>query len=227
MKAMILSAGRGERLRPLTDYFPKPLLPIKGIPLIGYHLMALAACGITEVVINVSYMAKQLCEALRDGGDYGVKLYYSVEPVALETGGGICHALPLLGEDPFMVINGDIWTDYPFKELPTSPEGLGHIILAANPAHNPQGDFGLEAQQVTLDSDTRFTFTGIGVYRPQLFSHQPAGSLRLADILKQAITQQQLSGERYLGTWLDIGSVSRLAMLADLPKSAVIKKTSR
>ena len=170
MKAMLLAAGRGERMRPLTDHTPKPLLRVGGQTLIGHHLDALARAGFRELVINHAHLGAQLVAALGDGSEYGVHIEYSPEPPgALETGGGIFNALPLLGTGPFAVINADIWTDFDFAVLPRKPEGLAHLVLVDNPVHHPQGDFALCNGHVSADGMPRLTFSGIGVYSPALF----------------------------------------------------------
>jgi MurNAc alpha-1-phosphate uridylyltransferase len=198
-KAMILAAGRGTRLRPLTDEIPKPLIPIAGKPLIAYHLEALVSAGIQDIVINVAYQGKKIRNSLGDGREFGVNIQYSVEPDqgGLETGGGIFNALPLLGEQPFIVVNGDIWTDYPFAKLFRPLAGLAHLVLVDNPAHNPGGDFGLTAEEIVTLTQTQ-TFSGIGLYHPKLFENCQPGVFRLA-------------GECYSGAWVDIGTLDRLA----------------
>ena len=163
MKAMILAAGRGERMRPLTDETPKPLLRIGGQTLIERHVNALAAAGIRELVINHAHLGEQLVQALGDGAACGVDIQWSAEPAgALETGGGIFNALPLLGDAPFVVVNADIWTDFPFSELPEEPDGLAHLVLVDNPAHHPEGDFVLSSDRVSQGGGARLTFSGIG-----------------------------------------------------------------
>jgi MurNAc alpha-1-phosphate uridylyltransferase len=212
MKAMLLAAGRGERMRPLTDHTPKPLLRVAGHTLIERHIEALARAGIRELVINHAHLGAQLLAALGDGADYGVHIDYSAEPPgALETGGGICNALPLLGEGPFVVVNADIWTDYDFAALPRQPEGLAHLVLVDNPAHHPAGDFALEHGRVCADGPVRLTFSGIGMYRSGLFAGSPGGAFPLAPLLRRAMTAGQVSGERYAGAWFDIGTPERLA----------------
>lgn len=213
MKAMILAAGRGERMKPLTDHLPKPLLPVAGQPLIVHHIKRLAECGITELVINISYRAEQITAALGDGRQFGVTIQYSYEETALETAGGIIQALPLLGEQPFLVVNGDIWTDYPFQLLQLPAAKLAQIVLVDNPEHNPQGDFYFADQQLALQGRQRLTFSGIGLYHPRLFKVYPPGKRRLAPVLLEAIEVQQASAEYYRSTWLDIGTVARLEQL--------------
>ncbi len=215
MKALILSAGRGERMRPLTDDTPKPLLRAGDRALIEYHLDALALAGIRDIVINLSHLGEQIRTALGDGTRYGVRIAYSDEgPRALETGGGIFNALPPLGSAPFLVVNGDIWTDYPYSELPTQPAGLAHLVMVSNPAHHPHGDFVLEHGKLSdKPEDTRLTFSGIGVYRPALFAECKPGAFPLAPLLRRAMANDQISGEHYRGEWLDIGTPARLAEL--------------
>jgi len=211
---MILAAGRGERMRPYTDATPKPLLRVGGKALIEYHLEALARAGLHEVVVNVGHLGGQIEAALGDGERYGVRIRYSREDAAiLDTGGGILNALPLLGEAPFLVVNGDIYADYPFKQLPTVPAGLAHLVLVPNPPQHPGGDFALHGGRVTSEGDSLLTFSGIGVYRPQLFADCQPGVFPLAPLLRQAMAAGQVGGERYDGQWWDIGTPARLAAL--------------
>lgn len=215
MKAMILAAGRGERMRPLTDHTPKPLLLIAGKPLIVYHLEALRAAGIVDLVINTGHLGEQLPAALGDGRDWGVHITWSPEPPeALETGGGIFQALPLLGPEPFLVVNGDVWSDYPFHCLPASPAGLAHLVLVSNPSHHLGGDFALKGDgwldEIGLQ---RLTFSGISVLRPELFIGCAPGRFPLGPLLRQAIASGRVSGEHYTGDWQDIGTPQRLAAL--------------
>lgn len=211
---MILAAGRGERMRPLTDHTPKPLLQAGGRALIEHHLTALAAAGIRDIVINHAHLGQQIEAALGAGDRYGVRLRYSREgEQALETGGGIFRALPLLGAEPFLVVNGDIWTDFPYASLPPAPAGLAHLVLVDNPAHHPQGDFHLGDGQVRDDAEPRLTFSGIGVYRPALFDGCADGVFPLAPLLKRAMQAGLVSGEHYRGRWWDIGTPQRLAEL--------------
>ncbi len=213
MKAMILAAGRGERMRPLTDKTPKALLRAGGQCLIEYHLKALATAGITDIVINYAYLGEQFPERLGEGERYGVSISYSPEgETGLETGGGIFNALPLLGDSAFIVINGDIWTDYAFTSI-TEPEGLAHLVMVNNPEHNPEGDFALQEKQVQAEGKNRYTFSGIGIYRPELFANCEAGSFKLAPLLKEAIQKQQVTGEHFTGQWIDVGTPERLQSL--------------
>ena len=214
-RAMLLAAGRGERLRPITDTLPKPLVAIAGKPLIVYHLEALARAGVRDVVINLSWLGEKIQAALGDGGRYGVRIAYSEEgPVPLETGGGIHRALPLLGADPFLVVNADVWTDVDFALVPPLEKGSdARLLLAPNPPHHPRGDFGLEGDFVVQSDAERFTYTGIGLYRPELFEGCTPGKFPLLPLLKRAIAGRRLRGEIYGGEWLDIGSPDRLAWL--------------
>jgi MurNAc alpha-1-phosphate uridylyltransferase len=215
MKAMILAAGRGERMRPLTDTTPKPLLRVGGQCLIEFHLRALAGAGIHEVVINLGHLGNHIEALLQDGRRYGLSILYSREGEhTLDTGGGIHHALPLLGPGPFLVVNGDIFTDYPFGSLRSQPAGLGHVVLVANPEHHPQGDFALAEGQVHDAGATSFTFSGIGVYRPELFTGCAAGKFPLAPLLRRAMSEGKVSGELYEGVWFDVGTPERLIELA-------------
>jgi N-acetyl-alpha-D-muramate 1-phosphate uridylyltransferase len=212
---MLLAAGRGERLRPITDTLPKPLVEIAGKSLIVYHLEALARAGIRSVVINLSWLGEKIHAALGDGSRYGLRIAYSEEgPVPLETGGGIHRALPLLGADPFLVVNSDVWTNMDFSRVLTLEAGAdARLMLAPNPAHHPRGDFGLEGDFVVEREAERFTYTGIGVYRPELFAGCAPGKFPLLPLLQRAITARRLRGEVYRGEWLDIGSPDRLAWL--------------
>lgn len=218
MKAMILAAGRGERMRPLTDQTPKPLLQVNGKRLIEYHLEALLAAGVEEVVINHGWLGEQIPTVLGDGSRYGVTIHYSAEPeTALETAGGIVQALPLLGEAPFIVVNGDVYTDYPFEQLMKPHASPAHLVLIDNPDHHPQGDFVLESGEITghgKGTDTpQLTYSGIACFDPVFFSKQPPGRSPLAPLLFEAIAEGQLSGEYYSGRWSDVGTPERLQVL--------------
>ncbi len=218
MKAMILAAGRGERMRPLTDHTPKPLLTVAGKPLIVHHLEALREAGITELVINTGHLGEQLPAALGDGRDWGVSIVWSPEPPdALETGGGIFNALPLLGSEPFLVVNGDVWSDYPFTRLPGALAGLAHLVLVDNPPHHPEGDFVLAADGMVAEQGPpeapRLTFSGISVLHPALFAGCCAGRFPLGPLLRRAMGNGQVRGERHSGYWQDIGTPQRLAQL--------------
>jgi len=216
MKAMILAAGRGERMRPLTDHTPKPLLPVLGKPLISYTVEQLAAAGFSEIVINHAHLGKQIEQQLGNGQQFGVSIVYSPEPEALETAGGIVNALPLLGNEVFLVVNGDIATDFPFAQLQQQPVDLAHLILINNPDHHPTGDFCLAADgKLTGSNGRKHTFSGIGLYHPELFKHTAPGKSKLAPLLHQATAQGRASGQHYLGFWMDIGTPERLQALAE------------
>ena len=214
MKAMILAAGRGERMRPLTDTTPKPLLRVGGRCLIEYHLSALVRAGIQEVIINLGHLGEKIEAFLGDGHRFGLTIRYSREAKEiLDTGGGIHHALPLLGSAPFVVVNGDVFTDYPFDRLPAQPAGLAHVVLVANPPHHPQGDFALMGGEVRVEGTPRFTFSGIGLYRPELFADCVAGVFPLAPLLRRAMAAGRVSAEFYEGIWRDVGTPERLREL--------------
>ncbi|MBX9912372.1 MAG: nucleotidyltransferase family protein [Pseudomonadaceae bacterium] len=227
MKAMILAAGKGERLRPLTLHTPKPLVPVAGVPLIEYHLRALAAAGVTEVVINHAWLGAQIEAYLGDGARFGLHIVYSPEGEPLETGGGILRALPLLGEQPFILVNGDIFTDYSFTNLALAQLGrpflgLAHLVLLDNPAHNPQGDFTLLADGQLTNAEPgqpSLTYSGIAVLSPQLFADCQPGAFKLAPLLRRAMGQGLVSGERHAGSWIDVGSYERLAQAESLVAS--------
>jgi N-acetyl-alpha-D-muramate 1-phosphate uridylyltransferase len=219
---MILAAGRGERMRPLTDHIPKPLLKAGGKPLIVWHIENLVRSGIRELVINHAHLGHQSEDALGDGREFGAEIRYSAESVALETAGGIAHALPLLGSSPFAVINGDIYCDYDYARLLEAAENLAaandaaHLVLVDNPPHHPQGDFMLFEERIlpsTQDSKL-LTFSGIGVYSPALFRDIPQGSKApLAPLLREQIALGRISGEHHRGHWVDVGTPERLAEL--------------
>jgi len=248
MKAMILAAGRGERMRPLTDHTPKPLLAVNGQPLIVWHLKRLAAAGITEVVINHAWLGHKIELALGNGKQWGVQIEYSAESPALETGGGIVKALPLLSTTSFLVINGDIWCDWPLEtafEVAATMDGkanrtldgrsgarahgahssqvntLAHLVLVNNPAHNASGDFCLNTGGLLQSEGVpKLTFSGIGIYRPELFQTLPLNeSAPLAPLLRQAITQTAVRGEHYQGAWIDVGTPDRLLELSQWLKN--------
>ncbi|CAK0764099.1 N-acetylmuramate alpha-1-phosphate uridylyltransferase [Gammaproteobacteria bacterium] len=219
MKAMVLAAGHGERMRPLTDHTPKPLLQAGGRALIEYHLEALAAAGITEVVVNHGRLGGQIESYLGDGARYGLVLRYSPEgDQPLETGGGILCALPLLGEDPFLVVNADLWTDYSYDLLKgkPAPTDLAYLVLVDNPPHHPQGDFSLNGGRVTTLEAARLTFTGIGVYRPELFVGSTSGAFPLAPLLRASMAAGRVGGEHWSGKWMDIGTPARLDALQQM-----------
>ena len=211
---MVLAAGRGERLRPLTDRTPKPLLEVRGEPLLGWHLRALARAGVREVVINLAWLGAQIRSRIGDGAAYGLQVQYSAEPEgALETGGGIFQALPLLGPGPFIVVNGDTYADIDFAKLAIAPHELAHLVLVPNPAHHPRGDFALRDGLVQSQGEPRLTYSGIGVYRPGLFAGCQPGRFPLLPLLQAAIAARALGGELHAGAWTDVGTVERLEAL--------------
>lgn len=209
--AMILAAGRGERMRPLTDHIPKPLLEAGGEPLIHYHLTALSRAGFRRVVINHSHLGRMIESALGDGSRWGLSIDYSPETEgALETGGGIYKALPLLGETPFLVVNGDIWTDFDYAGIDCPEKSLAHLVLVENPSHHPGGDFRLVDGRVYGNGEAMLTFSGIGVYRPELFANCKTGPFPLGPLLRGAIANGAVSGEYFSGNWIDVGTPERL-----------------
>jgi MurNAc alpha-1-phosphate uridylyltransferase len=211
---MILAAGRGERMRPLTDCMPKPLLEVGGERLIERHLKRLAAAGCTNIVINLSWLGAQIRSYVGNGQRYGVQVRYSDEgPTALETAGGIFRALPMLGREPFLVVNADIWTDHPFALAPLAAEAHAHLVLVANPPQHARGDFALAGRQVIEDGPERHTFSGIAVYRREFFSGCEPGRFPLLPLLKRALRDKRLTGELYRGAWHDLGTPERLAEL--------------
>jgi len=214
MKAMLLAAGRGERMRPLTDSTPKPLLPAGGHRLIDYPLHALAAAGVDEVVVNLSWHGEMIRDYAGDGGRYGLTLRYSEEgPVPLETGGGIHRALGMLGEDPFLLVNGDVWTDLPLESLRLPAGSLADLVLVANPAHHPEGDFALAGQGRIVADGPRLTYSGIAILDPALFAGCAPGRFPLKPLLDRARDAGRLTGTPWTGHWLDIGTANRLAAL--------------
>ena len=219
MKAMILSAGRGERMRPLTDKLPKPLLRINNKPLLQYHVEALAEAGIRQLVINHAVMGNMIEEFFGDGSDFGVKIAYSPEgEEPLETGGGIRRALPLLGSNPFIVVNGDVMSDYDFAGLPAQPTSVAHLVLVSNPEHNPNGDFHLDNGLVRSEGEKKLTYSGIAVFKPELFLGIRDERFALAPVLRQAMASDQVSGEHFAGHWLDVGTPDRLKAAKSLIK---------
>lgn len=226
MKAMILAAGRGERMRPLTDTIPKPLLKIADKSLIEYHIEGLVKAGINELVINHAWLGQKIEDQLGDGEHYGAKIQYSSEEQALETAGGIKKALPLLGGEPFIVVNADVYTDYPFAQLKISAgklctTNLAHLVLVNNPEHNPTGDFYCQNNRVidplscSLENEQAYTFSGIACYSPEFFYEMNAGKQALAPMLRRAMSEHQVSGEIYQGVWWDIGTPKKLKELND------------
>lgn len=227
MKALILAAGLGERMRPLTETTPKPLLRVGGKRLIEWHLDKLAAIGVRDVVVNLAWLADQFPATLGDGARFGLRIRYSHEgDVPLETGGGMWHARSLLGDGPFLVVNGDIWTDYDFARLPCEPAGDAHLVLIDNPGHHPKGDFLLrEDGRLAASGEPRLTFSGIGVYRPGLFddwravigdtpgAHAEPPRFQLAPLLRAAMQRGAVTGEHFTGRWTDVGTPARLERL--------------
>jgi len=218
MKAMILAAGRGERMRPLTDTIPKPLLLVGEKPLIVWHLERLAASGFSEIIINHVHLGQLIEEALGDGGRWGINIHYSPEPDgALETAGGIAKALPLLGNDPFLVVNGDVWCDWDFKKACQLNECYVHLVLVNNPPERAGGDFcllGKTVYHIGKVSDTTLTYAGIGVFSPDFFDNLPQGGVvKMYPLLSAAITQKKVTGEHHLGEWMDVGTPLRLQEL--------------
>lgn len=218
MKAMILAAGKGERLRPLTLHTPKPLVRAAGVPLIEYHVKALVAAGFTDIVINHAWLGQQIEDYLGDGARFGARLCYSAEGEPLETGGGIYRALGLLGDAPFVVVNGDIWTDFDFTRLKRALAGSAHLVLVDNPLQHPAGDFVLNQGKIqdTQPGEAQLTYSGIAVLHPQLFVGCQPEAFKLAPLLRQAISEGLVSGEHHAGQWIDVGTHERLADLERL-----------
>ena len=213
MIAMILAAGRGERLRPITESVPKALVEVKGESLLERHLRALRAAGVETVVINLGWLGDAIVERIGSGKDYGLSVAYSPEgDDILETGGGIHRALPLLGSDPFLVVNADIYTDMPLPVIDLAADDIGHLVLVATPDHKQQGDFGLVGDRVTNDGPG-LTFSGVAVYRPALFENCAPGRFPLAPLLRSAADAGRLSGRIYEGFWRDVGTPERLSEL--------------
>lgn len=219
MKAMILAAGLGTRMRPLTDHLPKPLLEVGGKPLIVWHIENLKRAGISEIIINTAWQGDKLEAALGDGARFGVSIFWSPETEPLETAGGIIKALPLLGDTPFLVVNGDIWLRYDFAQLKAQQAAMpqkAHLVLVANPEHNPKGDFVLPHAQLGLvqsRGSPAFTFAGVSVLHPLLFAGLSEGKRPLAPLLRAAIEESQVSAEYFPGPWVDVGTPARLAEL--------------
>lgn len=227
MKAMILAAGRGERMKPLTDNCPKPLLTVQGIPLIEYHIKALAKIGVNEIVINHAWLGEQLVDYVGDGSQWQVKIHYSEEQQALETAGGIIQALPLLGEEPFLIVNGDVFTDFDFNDIPLLPMGkLAHLWLVNNPAHNVSGDFTIkEGLLQNIDSSAKgsreqksYTYSGIALFKPEFFSHALSNkakctALPLAPLLRSSADKSEITASVSSSSWTDVGTPERLAQL--------------
>ena len=212
MRAMILAAGRGERMGEITHRVPKPLLRIAGNYLIEYALFSLKRAGIHEIVINISYLGDQIKAALGDGSRYGVTIAYSEEKERLETGGGIFQALPLLGEDPFIVMSSDIVTDYPLQQFPRHLNGLAHLVMVDNPSYHARGDFGLCQGVIDINAQPTLTFASVGIYHPALFAGCEPGHFRLTKVLHPAIAKGLVTGEHYQGTWYNVGTLEELSM---------------
>jgi len=220
MKAMILAAGLGERMKPLTLHTPKPLLKVAGKHLIEYSIESLVSAGITDIVINYAHLGEQFPKALGSGDKYGANISYSSEDDGpLETAGGIINALPLLGDEAFIIVNGDIWCDYPFEKLVQNQKAyessLCHLVLVSNPEHNEHGDFALDAGALSEQGEIKCTYSGIGVFHPQLFSGLDVQTMRLKPLLQKAIDLNKATGEIYTGDWSDIGTVERLNDLSN------------
>jgi N-acetyl-alpha-D-muramate 1-phosphate uridylyltransferase len=216
MKAMLLAAGRGERLRPITDDIPKALVEAGGKPLIGWHLERLAQAGFREAVINVSHLGERIVERLGDGRGYGLRLHYSRERERLETAGGIANALPLLGAEPFLLVNADVYCECDFRRLrdTTLGERLAHLILVPNPPHRAAGDFSLRDGTVGDDASPRYTYAGLALVKPALLSPVRRGEKApLGPLLREAAKRRQIGGELYEGLWQDVGTIERLAEL--------------
>ena len=215
MKAMILAAGRGERMGALTDRVPKPLLEVGGRPLIEHQVLRLAAAGFRDVVVNLAWLGDRIEARLSNGSRFGVRIRYSREPEgALDTGGGIRRALSLLGDERFVVVNSDVWSDYPFEKLRDAGVGDAHVVLVDNPAHHPDGDFALASDGTVVAAERdRLTFSGIGSYRPRLFGARPSARFPLVAVLREAIEAGTLSGEHHRGVWADVGTADRLEAL--------------
>ena len=217
MRAMILAAGRGERMRPLTDHTPKPLLKVGGKPLIVWHLERLTAAGFKDVVINHAHLGKQIEQALGNGQHWGLSINYSPEETALETAGGIANALHSLGNEEFLVINGDIYTDLDFAAVKLKAPNLAHLVMVNNPSQHPQGDFALEDGCLKVEGENKLTFSGVGIYHPDLFASVKRGeAAKLAPLLKAAIADRLATAQHYQGEWRDIGTPDRLRELDEM-----------
>jgi MurNAc alpha-1-phosphate uridylyltransferase len=227
MKVMLLAAGVGERMRPLTNHTPKPLLEVGGMPLIEHHIRRLAVLGLHELVINISHLGQQITDYCGDGRRWGVSISYSPESTPLETAGGIIKALKLLGDSPFMVVNGDVWTDYPFERLlhreVNADKDEAHLVFVDNPAQHPLGDYTMDAiGRVSLKEPTvlGYTYAGVGLYSPRFFSGESHGKLALRPLLDRAIQAGTVSGEYYTGEWVDVGTPERLQLLDEKIRNA-------
>lgn len=223
--AMILAAGRGERMRPLTDERPKPLLEAGGRPLIEWHLASLGSAGIDQVVINLGWLGEQIRDAVGDGGRFGLRIVYRDEGYPpLETGGGIFGALPFLGAGPFLVINGDVWSDLPLASLRCPRDSLAHLVMVPNPDHNPAGDFRLRAGRVLSAGEGALTYSGIGLYRAGLFDQCRPGRFPLAPLLEEAIAAGRVTGQEHTGSWIDVGDPARLEALRRILRTGRIEE---
>ncbi len=220
MKAMLLAAGRGERMRPLTDQTPKPLLSVNGTSLIDYHLINLARAGITDVVINTCWLASRIIDHIGNGDKFNLRVSYSHEQQALETAGGVANAMHLLGDEPFLLISSDIWCDVNIESLkPLTLQHQAHLILVDNPAHHQQGDFSLEQGKVSLDcTQGTLTYSGIGIFHPSMFHRAHEQTMALRQVLLPAIQNEKVSGQHYRGMWMDVGTPHRLSQLDSLLK---------
>ena len=220
MKAMLLAAGRGERMKPLTDSLPKPLLPLGASTLIEIHLAALAQAGFKEVVVNLHHLGHLIAERLGDGRRYGLRIAYSKEAQSLETGGGVRQALPLLGDAPFALVNADVHTDFNLAQLraPLPSGSLGRLVLVDNPSHHPGGDFGMDRQGLLTDQPPRLTYAGLASLHPELLRAHPIAPFRLRAALAPAIAAQRLHGQRHPGHWCDVGTPRRYAALSQRPE---------
>jgi MurNAc alpha-1-phosphate uridylyltransferase len=229
MKVMLLAAGLGARMRPLTEHTPKPLLPVAGRPLIEHHLLRLAAAGFTEIVINVAHLGGQIMARLGDGAQLGVSIAYSREQQPLETGGGIFRALPLLGEQPFLVVNSDIWTDYPLQQLRALRPRQGHLVMVDNPGHLTHGDFYRRVDGLLSDvpvseesNGTKYTYAGLAVFHPDLFNGCADGVFPLRPLFIRAMRAGLLTSEYYRGLWLDVGTLERLQQADELARATLL-----
>ncbi|MCE3045553.1 N-acetylmuramate alpha-1-phosphate uridylyltransferase MurU [Legionella sp. 16cNR16C] len=208
--AMILAAGRGERLKPLTKTCPKAMCRVQGMPLIEYHVSNLASAGFEKIIVNHAYLGSQIRHHLQDGSRWGVDIHYSPEPPGgLETGGGIINALPLLGNTPFLTVNADIFTDFDFSNIQLPKGSLAHLVLVDNPAHNSRGDFGLNEYQKVSNEDKKYTYSGIACYHPQFFDRYEPGRFSVTPLWRENAVKGLISGEHYAGSWIDIGSLER------------------
>jgi MurNAc alpha-1-phosphate uridylyltransferase len=210
MRAIILAAGRGTRMRPLTDHIPKPLLCIGGVPLIVHHLHHLARAGVHDIIINLGHLGEKIEETVGNGHLYGVNIRYSYEDPILETGGGIAKALPWLGPDPFIAVSGDVLTDFPFSRLTIGSDKLAHLVLVDNPPYHFKGDYALQSGIVSAEGTPLLNFAGIGLYRPELFQNCPKGAFQLSLLFKSAFASQAITGEYYSGFWHNIGTPEQL-----------------